>query len=80
MEMNDKDTHDNGVNGIRATSEGATPSRVSGEQQPAPGRYPATVRAKWSEELNRLVMKCYIRSNPGSRGGRLESFRLVRRD
>ena len=60
----------NGVNGIRATSEGATPGRVSGEQQPAPARYPATARTKWSKELNRLVMKCYIRSNPGSRGYR----------
>ena len=68
MEMSDKDRHDNGVNGTRVTSEGATPGRVSWEQQPAPGRYPATARKKWFKEVNRLVMKCYIRSNPSSRG------------
>ena len=87
--MNNKDRHDSSVNGTRAASEGVTPGRVSGEQQPAPGRYPAPARTKWSKELNRLVMKSYIRSNPGTRGyrraclpsgGRLEALRLASRD
>ena len=47
MEMNKKDGNVNGVNGTHATSEGVTPGRVTGGQQPAPGRYPATARAKW---------------------------------
>ena len=70
MEMNDKDGNVNGVNGTHAMSEGVTPGRVTGGQQPAPGRYPATARAKWSKDLNKLVMKCYIKSNPGTRGYR----------
>ena len=68
--MNKKDGNVNGVNGTHATSEGVTPGRVTGGEQPAPGRYPATARAKWSKDLNKLVMKCYIKSNPGTRGYR----------
>ena len=32
----------NGVNGTGVFDEGASPGRVAGGQQPAPGRYPAT--------------------------------------
>ena len=78
MDRNDKDRHDNGVNGTRVTSEGATPGRVSGEQQPALGRYSVTARTKWSKDLNRLVMTCYIRSNPGSIGYRKRMFAFWR--
>ena len=64
MEMNEKDENVNGLDGTQATSESFTPSRVTGGQQPAPGRYPATAGAKGSKDLNDLVMKCYIKSNP----------------
>ena len=43
----------NGVNGTGVFDEGASPGRVAGGQQPAPGRYPATAaqertgRRKW---------------------------------
>ena len=70
--------HDNGVNRTRVTSQGATPGRVPGEQQPAPGRYSATARTKWPKDFNRLVIKCYIRSNPGSRGYRKRMFAFWR--
>ena len=51
--MNEKDGNVNGVNETHATSEGVTPGRVTGGQQPAPGRYPATARAKWSKILSK---------------------------
>lgn len=78
MEMSDKDRHDNGVSGTRVTSEGATSGRVSGKEQQAPGCYPATARTKWPKEVNRVVMKCYIQSNPGSRGYRKGMFAFWR--
>ena len=70
MMMNHDDRNINGVNETQAPSEGVTPGRVSREQQPAPGRYPATARTKWTKAVNKLVMKCYIMSNPGIRGYR----------
>lgn len=70
MKMNHENRNINGVNETQAPSEGVTPGRVSGEQQPAPGRYPATARTKWTKAVNKLVMKCYIMSNPGIRGYR----------
>ena len=47
-----------GVNGTN----GASPGMV--EEQPAPGRNPATAKLKWTKEINKLVMECYIRRNP----------------
>ena len=76
MRMNDKDRDVNGVNGTQGTSEGVTPGRVAGGQQPAPGRYPNTARTKWSKDLNKLLMKCYIKSNPGTRGYRKRMFAI----
>lgn len=63
MEMNDKDRNANDVNRTYASSEVVTPGRVNGGRQPALGRYPATSRAKWSRDLNKLLMKCIIKSN-----------------
>ena len=74
--MSDKDRDVNGVNGTQATSEGVTSGRVAGGQQP--GRYPNTARTKWSKDLNKLVMKCYIKSNPGTRGYRKRMFAISR--
>ena len=68
MKMNHENRNINGVNETQAPSEGVTPGRVSREQQPAPGRYPATARTKWTKAVNKLFMKCYIMSNPGIRG------------
>lgn len=39
VKMNREDRNINGVNETQAPSEAVTPSRVSGEQQPAPDRY-----------------------------------------
>ena len=59
----------NGVNGTGVFDEGTWPGRVAGEQQPAPGRYPATAaqetgsrkgRRKWSIEENRVLMECIL--------------------
>ena len=57
---------ENGVNGTN----GASLGMVSGEEQPAPGRNPATAKLRWTYEINKLVMECYIRSNPNRMGYR----------
>ena len=67
----------NGVNGTGVFDEGASPGRVAGGQQPAPGRYPATAaqesgsrkrRRKWSIGENRVLMECCFKSIPEKRG------------
>lgn len=46
--------------GVNRT-DSASSSRVFGEEQPAPGRNPATARIKWTKEVNKIVMKCYTK-------------------
>ena len=50
--------------------EGVRPGRVSGGKQPVPGRHPTTARIRWSKETNKLVMKCYLMSQPNEWGYR----------
>ena len=64
MEAACNNTSDNGVNGTGATSESASPSMEVGGQQPTPGRHQATARLKWNKEVNKIVMKCFYKSNP----------------
>ena len=47
-------------------------ARGAGTQQPAPGRNQATanVRMNWTKELNKLAMKCCLKSEPDRRGYR----------
>ena len=49
---------------------GVRPGRVSGGRQPDPGRHPTTARIRWSKETNKLVMKCYLMSQPKKWGYR----------
>ena len=36
--------------------------RCSLVQQRGPGRHPTTVRRKWSKNVNKIVMECFLRS------------------
>ena len=61
--------------------EGSSHGRNALGQQEAAGRYPATAsnrgaRIKWTKELNKLVMKCYIKSDPSERGFRKRLFSI----
>ena len=47
---------------------GALSGRVPWKQQQRPGRNPYSVMLSWSKEVNKLVMKCYIQSDPSKRG------------
>ena len=52
---------------------GLSPGKDSRAQQPGPGRHQATAenrRMKWTKEVNKIVMKCYIKSDPSKRGYR----------
>ena len=66
---------DNGVNEARVLDdERPSPGRCSTAMKRGPGRHYATavrsMRRKWSQEDNRVVMECYYRSEPGVRGYR----------
>ena len=51
-------------------SEVASPGRYSPVRQRGPGRHPATVRTKWSKDVNRVVMECFFRSKPFDEEGK----------
>ena len=63
-EMNSPNYTNNGVKDTGTLCEGVPPGRCTPVRQRGPGRYPATVRTKWSKELNKTVMECFYRSNP----------------
>ena len=62
----------NHVNGTGSSGEGVACGMGTGGTQPDPGRHPTTanVKTKWTEELNKIVMKCYLKSDPKKRGFR----------
>ena len=73
---------DNGVNGSGA-NEGEGPSSDRGVrgQQRTPGCHNATTselgpRIKWTKELNKLIMKCYLMSDPSKRGFRKRMLKI----
>ena len=61
--MENQNVSNNGVNESGATCEILSPGRCPMEQQRGPGRHPATAarktRRKWTQDDNRMVMKCY---------------------
>ena len=59
----------NGVNESGTSGEAFSPGRCSTGQQRGPGRQPATARVKWSRDVNKVVMKCYLKSNPMNENG-----------
>ena len=67
--MMNRPNQENGVYGTQ-TCEGATPVTESRVQQPNPCRNSNTARMKWTKEMNKAVMKCYIKSSPDRRGYR----------
>ena len=70
--MTDYDSSMNGVNGSGTgeTGEAASPGRCPTVGQGGPGRHPATVRMKWSRDMNIAVMECYYLSKPVDENGR----------
>ena len=60
---------DNGVNGSGAFSEGASPGRCPVGEQRRPGRHHVTARIVWSKEINKVDMKCYLKSKPVNEKG-----------
>jgi len=60
---------DNGVNGNGAFSEDASSSWCPVGEQGRPGRHPATARMMWSNEVNKVVMECHLKSKPVNENG-----------
>ena len=56
------------MNGTFQSQQGASPGTDPRAEQARPGRKRATAGMKWTKEVNKLVMKCYIKSNPKVRG------------
>ena len=72
--MSNHENEENGVNGTGThQGEGVAPGR-QGVPDPAPaGRHHTTGRInqrKWEKEVNKIVIECYIRSEPTKRGFR----------
>ena len=70
--MSNDSISNNGVNETGTMCEGTSPGRCLMAQQHEPGRHqPAarrTTRRKWSQEENRIVIKCYSESVPSRKG------------
>ena len=78
--MSNDNISDNGVNEAGTdNSEGLAPGSCSVRTQADPGRHPMTARkrtsrAAWSKEVNKIVMKCFYKSEPSKRGYRKRMF------
>ena len=59
--MSNQNSENNDVN---RDGPGPSPARCSLVRQQRPGRYPTTVRTKWSKNLNKIVTECFFRSKP----------------
>ena len=46
------------MNGTGTSSEGITFGRCSVDEQRRPNHHPTIARTKWSEEMDKLVIKC----------------------
>ena len=72
--MSNDSISNNGVNEIGTMCEGSSPGRCLMTQQHEPSRHQTTARRttrrKWSQEENRIVIKCYFESLPSRKGYR----------
>ena len=65
--MNNNNNNENGMNRTRTNNDTSSmPDMVSGEEQPAPGCNFSTAKLRWTKEINKIVMVCYIRSFLGT--------------
>ena len=70
VKISNKSKPNKGVNEAGASSEGLSPGRCLIGEQDGPSCHQTiavrrTMRRKWSQEQNRVVMKCYYRSECG---------------
>ena len=61
-EISNQNFKNNDVNRTGPLGESSSPSRCSLVQQQGPGRHPTTVRTKWYNNVNKIVMECFFRS------------------
>ena len=61
-EMSNQNSENNVVNRAGPVEEGSLPGRYSLVGQQGPSCHPTTVRTKWSENVNKIVMECFFRS------------------
>ena len=62
--MSNQNSENNSINRAGPAGEGFSPGRCSLIRQQGPSRHPTTVRAKWSKNVNKIVMECFFRSKP----------------
>ena len=66
--MNEKILNDNlsenGVNEAGTDREGFAPGSCSARTPADFGHHPMTARKKWTKEVNKLVTKCFYKSDP----------------
>ena len=69
-EMSINNLNDNDVNGAGTSCESSTSGRCSTETQREPDRQQTTAKLKWTKEVNKIVMRCFYKSDPSKRGYR----------
>ena len=73
-EMSQINNPNNGVNGSGTLGEAVAPGRGPVATHNCPDCHQATAdrrrRVHWTKEMNKLVMKCYLKSDPSKRGYR----------
>ena len=74
--MSNDNLSDNGVNEAGTVSEGLSPGRCPIVTQRGPGRHHTTARMKWTKEVNKLVIKCFYKSNQSQRGYRKRMIKI----
>ena len=57
------------MNESGTSSEALSPGRRSTGQQRGPDRQPATARMNWSKDVNKVAMRCYLKSDSLSENG-----------
>ena len=58
--MSNRNFSNNDVNETGTCSEGLSSGRCLLGEQHRPGRHPVTARMKWTKEINKAIMKCFV--------------------
>ena len=61
-EMSNPNSGNNSINRAADVGEGSSPGMCSLVRERGPGRHPTIVRTKWSKNVNKIVMECFLKA------------------
>ena len=62
-EISNQNYENSSVNRAGAVGEGSPPGRCSLVRQQGPSCHPTSVRTKWSKNVNKIAIVCFLRSD-----------------